>query len=46
MKNEKGENFSIDWVSFDDLYNSVAKTNDVEHWLQALRWAKEKVDTL
>ena len=46
MKNEAGESYSIDWVSFEDLYNSVAQTNDVEHWLQALRWAKEKVDTL
>lgn len=46
MKNEEGEKYTIDWVSFEDLYNSVAKTNDVEHWLQALKWAKEKVDTL
>lgn len=46
MKNEEGENYTVDWVSFDNLYNSFAQTGDVDHWLQALRWAKDKIVSL
>ena len=48
MNNEEHENFAIEWTSYEDLYASINKDGEkgVEHWLQALRWAKEKVESL
>ncbi len=43
--NEEHENFTVSWVTYDELYNAIAKEGEkgVEHWLQALRWAKDTV---
>lgn len=47
-KNESHESFTSEWVSYDDIYKSISSegTKGVEHWLQALAWAKEKVEAL
>lgn len=48
IKNESHESFTSEWVSYDDIYKSISSEGikGVEHWLQALAWAKEKVEAL
>ena len=47
FKHESHEKYSTEWVSFDNLYASIEKTEGgVDHWLEILRRAKVIVDGL
>ncbi len=48
IKNESHESFTSEWVPYDDIYKSISSegTKGVEHWLQALAWAKQKAEAL
>lgn len=46
FSHESHEDYEIFWTDFDDLYNSISKTNGgTDHWLEALKRAKKVIDT-